>query len=132
MLRGSITDDDGLAMARYLKTLPGVHNQVHLPLQYGFVKTLLRKLAYAWTALIPERLSYYAGNFGSEMPAAFPRDLPQRLLIWAQLGLLVLGAIAYPFAPRRVRAFDSPLRGLSMIVTVLLLVLSGAGLVIYK
>jgi len=132
MVLGALTDDDGLAIARYLKTLPPVHNAVPLALHYGVVETVARKLTYGWPAVVPERLSYYAGNFGYEQPVAVPRDLPQRLLIWIQIVVLALGLIATPFATRRPRREDNPGRGLATIVTVLVLVLAGGAAVVYR
>src|SRR5262249_28792167 len=131
MVLGSLSEADALAMAGYLKTLPAVRNRVPLPLHYGFLETVLRKLAYPWPALVPERLSYYPGNFCSEVPPAIPRDRPQRVLIWAQLILLTVAVAAFLFAPRPARTTDSPLRGLSTIVTVLVLIASGVAIVIY-
>src|SRR5262249_62375917 len=92
MVLGSLTEADAMAIASYLKTLKAVRNAVPLPLHYGFLETVLRKLTYPWPALIPERLSYHAGNFGAENPPAIARDLPQRVLIWFQLILLTPGA----------------------------------------
>src|SRR5262249_13855921 len=39
-----LRDDDALAIARYLKTLPPVRNQIRAPLHYGVVETMVAKL----------------------------------------------------------------------------------------
>jgi hypothetical protein len=108
---------------------------VPLPLHYGLVETVARKLTYAWPALLPERLSYYAGNFGDEGGTALPRDLPQSALLWAQWIMAAAGIIAVAFARSGRGAEpvpDSPRRGLRIILTVLLVVLLGGALVIER
>ena len=120
MVLGVLTHEDSVAIASYLKTLPPVRNRIPGTLHYGFLETVARKLTYGWPALMPQRLSYYAGNFGDEQPGALPRDLPQRLLIWAQILVLALGVVGFVLAP----ADASGSRG-QTIVTVL--VLCGVG-----
>lgn len=132
MVLGALTEQDARAIATYLKTLPAVHNQVPEPLHYGFVETVARKLTYDWPALMPARLAYFAGNFGYEQPVRWPRDLPQRVLIWVQYAVIGLGLIAWLMAPRRPVAEDSPRRFVSLIFTVLVLVLAAAAVVIYR
>ncbi len=103
MVLGALSAEDATAIASYLKTLPAVRNQVPLPLHYGFVETVARKLTYGWPALAPERLAYYAGNFGYEQPVRWTRDAPQRALIWLQCLVIALGIVAFVIAPARGR-----------------------------
>jgi len=129
MVLGALTDEDALAIATYLKTLPPVYNQIPLPLHYGFVETVLRKLTYAWPVLPPERLSYYAGDFGYEQPTSFPRDLPQRVLIWAQLFVLCLGLFGWVLTGTRARPRS---RGVTAIMILIALGLAGGVIVMYQ
>ena len=132
MVLGSLTHDDGIAIASYLKTLPPVRNQVPLPLHYGYVETVVRKIASAWPAVPPARLSYYAGNFGYEQPARLQRDLPQRILICAQYVLLLVLVFVLVFV-REVRADDEERSGgLAILRTVLILALAAGSLVVYR
>ncbi len=39
----NLTPDDAQAIARYLKTLPAVHNEIPPPLHYGIVETIVAK-----------------------------------------------------------------------------------------
>jgi len=77
-------EDDALAIASYLKTLPPVRNQIPAPLHYGVIETIVSKL----TRPLPRGSSDRAhatptGNFGATTPGP-PRDLPQRVLIGGQ------------------------------------------------
>ena len=99
MVLGQLTPDDARAIGAYLKTLTPIHNQVPDPLRFGVLETALRKLTYGWPALMPTRLSYYAGNYGYEQRPFWPRDRWQSLLIWSQVVVIVLGSIAFLLAP---------------------------------
>jgi mono/diheme cytochrome c family protein len=128
MVLGALTHDDAVAIAGYLKTLPAVRNQVPLPLHYGFVETVARKLTYSWPALVPERLAYYAGNFGYEQKVRLTRDVPQRALIWAQFLVLGLGVVAFALrGPRRSRS-----RGLAIIITLFVFAVGAALMFVYR
>jgi mono/diheme cytochrome c family protein len=132
MVLGSLTHDDGLAVASYLKTLPPVYNRVPLPLHYGYVETVLRKIASAWPAVPPARLAYYAGNFGYEQPTRLRRDLPQSMLVWAQYLVLVVLTFVLLFV-REVGPDDEERSGgLAILRTVAILALAGGSLVIYR
>jgi mono/diheme cytochrome c family protein len=130
MVLGALSDEDALAIGTYLKTLPPVHNLIPAPLHYGVAETVLRKLTYGFPASVPERLSYYAGNFGYEQPTPLRRDLPQSLLVWAQIGVLIGGLIAWTFT-RAPRAEERSL-GLTLLAAVLTLAGAGAGFLVYR
>ena len=119
MVLGALTPDDASAIAAYLKTLPAVRNYVPLSLHYGVVETVARKLTYGWPAVVPERLSYFAGNYGYEQPVAWPRDRLQRLLARLQMAILLLGLLAFVFAPSSERG-----GGLMMAVSLFVLVIA--------
>jgi len=131
MVLGSLTLEDALAIAGYLKTLPAVRNQVPLPLHFGYLETVGRKIASAWPAVPPARLSYYAGNFGSEQPLWLPRDLPQTVLIWLQCLVLIVLVFVLVFVHEVPRDDEGGSGGLFIIGIVLTLALAGGSLVIY-
>jgi mono/diheme cytochrome c family protein len=132
MVLGSLTHEDALAIASYLKTLAAVHNQVPLPLHYGYIETVVRKIASAWPAVPPARLSYFAGNFGDEQRPRISRDLPQTVLIWVQY--VVLGGLVFVLLfVHEVRPDDEGgSGGLAIIRLVLIVALAGGSLVIYR
>jgi mono/diheme cytochrome c family protein len=86
--------DDARAVARYLKSLPPVHNPIPGPLHYGVVETIVMKLGRGLPAANPGRLTFADGVFGQVRPG-LPRDLPQRVLIAAQWVVLVAGVVAF-------------------------------------
>lgn len=106
----SLTDDDALAIARYLKSRPAVRNHIPPPLHYGVLETLAVKLAGPLPEGRPRVLTYTAGNYGQPNSAAYP-DLPQRLLIWGQGGVLLAGLLAFLFAGPRGRRFPKNAKG---------------------
>ena len=132
MVLGALNPEDARAIGTYLKTLPAVHNQVPQPLHYGFVETIARKLTYGWPALMPERLAYFAGNFGYEQRVWLRRDMPQSLLIWMQYAVIAVGVIAWIITPRRRVVHDGPGGGVAVIFTVLMLVFAAAAVVVYR
>jgi mono/diheme cytochrome c family protein len=132
LVLGSLTQEDALAMATYLKTLPSVHNQVPLPLHFGYVETVARKVASAWPAVPPARLSYYAGNFGYEQPRWLRRDLPQSILIWAQYLVLAVLAFVLVFVREVQPDDDERSGGLVILRVVLALALAGGSFVVYR
>lgn len=95
----SLSDADASAIARFLKSLPPVHNHIPAPLRYGIVETLLGKIGRPLPALPVTVLTYADQRFGQENGRS--RDWPQTWLINAQWFVLVAGVIAFFFAGRR-------------------------------
>ncbi len=128
-----LTEDDALAIARYLKTLPPVRNQIPAPLHYGVVETIVAKLTRPLPAANPTVLAYADGNFGATTPGP-PRDLPQRVLIGGQWVVLLAGAVAFVLAGPRERRFPRRARGwlLTALVVVGLVVCGLIGAAIYE
>ena len=106
----SLTEDDALAIARYLKSRPAVRNHIPPPLHYGVLETLVVKLAGPLPEGRPRVLTYAAGNFGQPNLGAFP-DLPQQLLIGGQGVILLLGILAFIVAGPRERRFPRGVKG---------------------
>ena len=106
----SLTEDDALAIARYLKSRPAVRNHVPPPLHYGVLETLVVKLAGPLPEGRPRVLTYAAGNFGQPHLGAFP-DLPQQLLIGGQWIILLMGLLAFIFAGPPERRFPRGVKG---------------------
>ncbi|MFQ5666929.1 MAG: c-type cytochrome [Candidatus Binatia bacterium] len=132
MVLGALTPQDALAIARYLRTVPAVHNRIPKPLHYGFIETVGRKLTYSWPALVPDHLAYYAGNFGYDRSTPLPRGLPQSILIWAQLVVLVTGSLAFIFARKPRGPGLQRSLGLTLIGALFLVALVGGSVVIYR
>ena len=88
----SLSDADASAIARFLKSLPPVHNHIPAPLRYGIVETLLGKIGRPLPALPVTVLTYADQRFGQENGRS--RDWPQTWLINAQWFVLVAGVIA--------------------------------------
>lgn len=105
----SLTQDDALAIARYLKSRPAVKNHIPPPLHYGVLETLVVKLVGPLPEGRPRVLTYAAGNFGR--PGAAFSDLPQQLLIRGQEIILLGGIIAFIFAGARERRFPRSVKG---------------------
>jgi len=93
----SLSEDDAIGIARYLKSRPPVKNEIPPPLYFGLVETLIAKLSGPLPEGMPTTLTYGAGNFGQPDLGAFP-DLPQQLLIGGQWLILIVGGIAFIFA----------------------------------
>jgi len=94
----SLRDADATAIARYLKSLPAVHNQIPAPLRYGVVETLIAKVGRPLPALPSTFLTYADGQFGQASGPA--RDWPQSWLVAAQWVVLAVGLLAFFLAPR--------------------------------
>jgi cytochrome c553 len=101
----NLSQDDALAIARYLKTaLPPVHNQVPSALRYGVVETILNKLTREAPAFTTTVLTYGDGNWGHKR-GGLARDLPQQILMGLQWLVLLVGIVAFVFGPPRERRF---------------------------
>jgi mono/diheme cytochrome c family protein len=92
-----LSDDDAMAIARYLKALPPVTNRIPAPLHYGVVETIVSKLTRPLPAVPTVTLSYADGNFGQTKGGA-PREWPQTWLIRGQWLVLVAGALLFVLA----------------------------------
>jgi mono/diheme cytochrome c family protein len=122
----SFTPDDAAAIATHLKTLPPRRNEIPPPLRYGYLETVVAKIAYSEGLPPigdPRRLVYKTGNYGRTEPGRLPRDWPQRVLIAAQWVVLTLGAIGFVAAApagRRLPRGRGWLRALAVIAALAL------------
>ena len=92
-----LTDDDARAVARYLKTLPPVRNDIPPALRFGVVETIAVKLTRPLPAASPTVLTYADGNFGSMVGSSW-RHRPQQALVIAQWLVIAAGLVAFVFA----------------------------------
>ena len=105
----NFTEDDALAIARYLKTLPPVRNRVPGALHYGVLETIFAKVSRGLPRASPTVLTYADGNFAQGTGVA--RDLPQRFLIWAQWIVLLGGIVALILTAPPERRLPADARG---------------------
>jgi mono/diheme cytochrome c family protein len=103
-----LNDTDATAVARYLKTLPPVHNRIPAPLHYGVVETVVSKVTRPLPAVNPTVLTYADGNFGGA-DALSVAESRQAILIDVQWAVLILGVVAFLLTGRRSR--DRKTRG---------------------
>src|SRR5262249_5604961 len=96
------TPDDAHAVARYVKSLPPIRNEIPPPLRYGVVETVVSKLRRPLPAANPTILSYADGNFARPAQRA---ELPQRLLVAGQWAALLIGAAGILILTIRHRAW---------------------------
>ncbi len=99
----SFEQEDALAIASYLKSLPPVTNKIPRPLKYGFVETVAAKIAASRLPIPlgdPTELVYKSGNYGQTDPGLLPRDWPQVVLIWGQWIVLGVGVFAWLADPQ--------------------------------
>jgi mono/diheme cytochrome c family protein len=93
----SLRDDDAIAIARYLKTLAPVRNQIPAPLRFGFVETIVGKIGRPPPPLSPKVLTFAEQQFGQQRGPS--RDWPQTTLVSMQWLVLGLGVLAFFLAP---------------------------------
>ncbi len=90
-------DDDAIAIARYLKTLPAVHNAIPDALHYGFVETIFEKLVDDDLPAAPApRLTYAVGSYANE--SGVDAALVETWLVRAQWAALAFGLVGFVFA----------------------------------
>jgi mono/diheme cytochrome c family protein len=128
-----LTQDDALAIASYLKTLPAVRNRIPPPLHYGLVETIVVKVSRGLPRAGPVLLSYADGNFADNR-SGLSRDLPQRLLIWAQWLVLLVGIVLFVLAAPREHRFPLGARAWRRVISIALasVVLFLAGWMVYR
>lgn len=100
----SFKQEDALAIASYLKSLPPVTNKIPRPLPYGFVESVVAKMAASSLPIplgSPKELIYKAQNYGQTEPSLLPRDWPQVALIWGQWIILGVGVFAWMADPQK-------------------------------
>ena len=137
MFLHGLSQDDALAIAGYLKTLPPVVNKIPPTLRYGVVETMIAKMLYSKSTPPignAKSLVYKVGNYGQTEPSMLPRDWPQRLLIGGQWLLLLVGLIAYVAAAPRERRWPRRLRGwiIGGLAVLGLLIVGMLGWVLYE
>jgi len=126
-------DDDAVAIARYLKQLPPVHNAIPPILRYGFIETVVAKVTRPLPAAPTTVLTYADQGFG--LPEHLNRrGSGQAILVAAQWLVLAAGVVAFAFAGPRERRFPKTgKRWLRAIAGVLGLLLVGAiGAMLYE
>ncbi len=128
----SLDGDDATAIAKYLKTLPSVHNQVPRPLHYGVIETIVGKLTRPLPGAPPTALTYADQRFGQSRGPS--RDWPQTWMISAQWCVLLLGIVAFVFVAPRERRFPRTVRGWVGVVSAMIgmLLLGEIGAEIYN
>ena len=103
------TEEDATAIARYLKVLPAVRDQIPPPLRYGVIETVVAKLMGPLPQAPAARLTYADQGFG------YPHDGSgfdvQGALIDAEWIALGLGVAGFVIAGPRERRFPSTVRG---------------------
>jgi len=100
----SFEQEDALAIASYLKTLPPVTNKIPRPLPYGFVESVVAKMAASSLPIplgSPKELIYKDQNYGQTEPGLLSRDWPQVALIWGQWIILGVGVFAWLADPQK-------------------------------
>ncbi len=112
------TEEDALSIATYLKTLPPARNRIPGALHYGILETIVTKVSRGLPRAAPTVLTYADGNFAQRGDVA--RDLPQRLLIWAQWLVLLGGIVAFVVAAPPERRLPRGTRGWLATIVVLL------------
>jgi mono/diheme cytochrome c family protein len=127
-----LADDDATAIAKYLKTLPPVHNRIPPPLHYGVVETIISKLTRGLPAANVTVLTYMYGNFGRR-DSRTPWSPLQTTLIDSQWIVLIAGVLLFTFAAPREARFPRTARGWLILVIgcATLLLLGGVGWVVY-
>lgn len=116
----SLRDEDATAIARYLKSLPAVHNHIPAPLRYGVLETIFAKIGRPLPAVQTTSLTFADQQFGQRQ--GWSREWPQTWLIDAQWIVLLIGVIGYAIAARRERrAKRSRLRSVGGIAALVLL-----------
>jgi len=103
-----LANEDATAVARYLRTLPPVHNHIPAPLHYGVIETIVSKLSRSLPAANVTVLSYADGNFGQAQTSGFrvaesqgrgitSAETWQTALVDLQWLVLALAALAFLF-----------------------------------
>lgn len=129
----ALDDDDALAIARYLKSLPPVKNEVPRMLRYGVVETIFTKLRGGdFPIARPPVLTYAAGSFAN--PKGVSPDRIQDALGGLQWLVFGGGLLLLPFAAPTGRRLPQTWRGrLGLAAGALLLImLIAAGGFVYR
>ncbi len=129
----ALTDEDALAIARYLKTLPPVRNAVPEPLQYGVIETVYGKLRAGKMPVAPPTvLTYKEGSYAN--PRGIAPGTIESALAGAQWLVFGFGLVAFVVAgphgsrlPRSVLGWSGAILG-----TLAFVVLFAAGWFVYR
>jgi mono/diheme cytochrome c family protein len=90
---------DAVAIARYLKTLPPVHNQIPEPARYGVIETIVAKIVFLDPILgRAPVLTYDDGSYANQQSLSLPAIA--RALGMAQWVIVVAGIIIFIIARR--------------------------------
>lgn len=111
----TFSDDDARGIAVYLKNrLAPVHNIIPAPLQYGWLETVVNKLTRPLPAIPTTNLTFADGRFGYD--GGIGRDLPQGLLVGAQVLVLLAGIGGIVYLTWREGRFPKRVRGWVLLV----------------
>ncbi len=111
MVLHNLSEDDALAMAQYLKTLPPVKNAAPPQMEYGFLETVIMKVIAGLPAASPKVLTYAEGSYANPNPGFLPADWPRRLLAGAQWLTLIGGVVAFVWAAPKGRRLPIGTKG---------------------
>lgn len=96
----NLSSDDAVAIGRYLKTLPPVHNEIPPPLHYGVVETIAVKLWNPGPLLGSWPLLTYAVGSYANLPSPNAASIANSLAA-AQWIVLVVGLVMFAIVSRR-------------------------------
>jgi mono/diheme cytochrome c family protein len=108
----ALSQEDALAIASYLKSMPAVTNAIPPPLRYGLVETVVMKFTRPLPSTLPMAMSYADGNFGNRSGTAL--WLPD-VLVWLQWGVLIGGLIVVALAAPKGRRAPKTVLGWALL-----------------
>ncbi len=98
-----LNNQDAIAIASYLKTLPPVQNAIPETLHFGLLETVIVKTYYLLTTLRGVKtLTYADGNYGQTQPG-FNKNLPQYTLIASQWTFSALAIFLFLKSNRKLK-----------------------------
>lgn len=95
----NFTEEDATAIATYLKEdLPPVRSRTPPPMDYGFIETLVMKVALGLPVPTAETVTYASGNYSDPNPGLLPADWLRPILVGGQWLVLLGGVVAFTLA----------------------------------
>jgi mono/diheme cytochrome c family protein len=111
MILHNLSQEDAIAMAKYLKTLPPVTSAAPPQMEYGFIESVVMKTAAGLPVANPAVLTYGEGSFADPNPGPLPADWPRRAMIWGQWLVIIIGVGLFLWAGPAASRFPHGVKG---------------------